>query len=149
MKVIILKDVGGVGKRNEVKEIADGYALNYLIPQGLAVQATPEKVSTLRKRLEEEARSSAERNAELASRIKAVDGRKIIIRVKANERGHLFKSVSKKDLVEHLADATTFIVPEMISGVPAAVKEVGEYAAHIAGAGTEATVNFVVEAAAN
>ena len=45
MKVIFLKDVGGVGQRGSIKEVSDGYAMNFLIAQGLAVQATPEKVA--------------------------------------------------------------------------------------------------------
>jgi large subunit ribosomal protein L9 len=54
MKVILLKDISGVGKRNTVKEMADGYALNYLIPKGLARQATPDQVAKLQMQMKSE-----------------------------------------------------------------------------------------------
>jgi hypothetical protein len=49
MKVLFKKDVGGVGQRGTIKDVSDGYALNFLIPQGLAEQATPEKIATHQK----------------------------------------------------------------------------------------------------
>lgn len=149
MKVIFLKDVGGVGKRDEVKEVADGYGQNFLIARGLAVQATPEKVVALTKRLEMREQSSAEENATLAAQIKAADGKRVVVKAKANEQGHLFKGIKKEDAAEKIADAFGGLIDaaSIAELAPSVIKEVGEYVVYLAGAGAEATVNFVVEAA--
>ncbi len=148
MKVIFLKDVGGAGKRDEVKEISDGYALNYLIPRGLTIQATPDKIAALKKRVVANEHSLAEKNAKLAEQIKEADGKKIVVKVKANDQGHLFKSVKKDDVAQTIADTfgTIIDVSNIVDFAPA-IKEIGEYAIHLAGADAEATVNFVIEAA--
>ena len=64
MQIILLQDVGGVGKRHEVKDVADGYALNFLIPRGAAEQATPERLASHEKRIAE---LSAEKEREEAA----------------------------------------------------------------------------------
>ena len=148
MKVILLKDVGGVGQRNALKDTADGYALNFLIPRGLAVQATPEKIAQLERQLAEETKSSAEKHAGLAAQIKAADGKKIVVRLKANEQGHLFKGVKKDDVARELANVFGALIDaDSVVGALPVIKETGEYLIHLAGAGAEAAVTFVVKAA--
>lgn len=150
MKVIFIKDVGGVGRRDDVKEISSGYALNYLIPRGLAIQATPDKVSALEKRTKENVQSSAEHDAQLAAQIKSADGKKVVVKAKANEKGHLFKGIKKDDVASALAGAFgAFITPDNVAAFTDSIKETGEHVIHLVGAGAEATVNFVVEAAAS
>lgn len=148
MKVLFLKDVGGVAQRNTIKEMSDGYALNYLIPRGLAVQATPERVAAHAKATAAQEQLSKGQNAKKAAQIRAADGQTVVLRTKANEQGHLFKGVRKEEVRDAIADAFgTLIDPQTIAGALDTIKEAGEYTIELAGAGAEATVTLVVEAA--
>lgn len=147
MKVLFLKDVGGVAQRNTVKEVSDGYALNYLIPRGLAVQATPDKLVAHAKATAASEAVSKETDAKKAAQIRAADGQKVVIKAKANEQGHLFKGIKKEDISEAIADAFGALIdPRTIAGTLDIIKEAGEYSIKLAGAGAEGTVSLVVEA---
>lgn len=147
MKVLFLKDVGGVGQRDEIKEVADGYAMNSLIPRGFAVQATPEKVAAHQKRTYEREQLSSEHRAQVRETLKKLNGKHITIQVKANEKGHLYKGISKEDVAANLMDAAFSISPDMIDGAFSVIREVGEHVIHLADGGAEAIVTLVVEAA--
>ena len=84
MEVIFLKDGGGVGQRNTLQDITDGYALNFLIPQGLAVQATPERVADVEKQQRLDKESVDTRTHQIATELQNLDGKKITLRAKAN-----------------------------------------------------------------
>jgi large subunit ribosomal protein L9 len=103
MKVIFVKDVGGVGRRDEIKEVSDGYAMNSLIPQGKAVQATPERIAALEKKksAEQQAHASAEQQA--AANAKKLHGKIITIFAKGNEQRHLYKQIAPSDIVAAIA----------------------------------------------
>ncbi len=102
MKVLLLKDVKGLGKAGEIKEAKDGYARNFLIPKGLAKLATPEVVEEWKK---EQAKKEAELKAELAkiNDIKEkLENEKIIIKHKLGANGQLLGSVTNKEIAEVL-----------------------------------------------
>ena len=102
MKVLLLKDVKGLGKAGEIKEAKDGYARNFLIPKGFAKLATPEVVEEWKK---EQAKKEAELNAELAkiNEIKEkLENEKIVIKHKLGANGQLLGSVTNKEIAEVL-----------------------------------------------
>lgn len=147
MKVLFVKDVGGVGKKDTVKDISDGYALNFLIPKGLAVQATAEKIAEVEKRQKKEKESLEVRNEKLAAQLKKLSDKKIVIRTKANEAGHLFKAVKREDIAHRLSgDGGCFIDPMMILDLPGPIKAVGEHTLHISAAGAEIAFKLSIEA---
>ena len=100
MKVIFLKDVKGSGKKGELKNVADGYARNMLLPKGLAVEATPENMNKL-----EGAQASAQHKIDVdiqnakdaAAKLK---GKKINIKAKAGSNGKLFGSVTGANVAD-------------------------------------------------
>lgn len=148
MKVILLKDVAGVGQRNAIKDVADGYALNYLLPRGLARQGTKEAVATVEKRVAEERQSIKLHQEKMEAALKQLDGQKLIIHAKANERGNLFKSVKKDDIATAIFDSANVILdPRTIELGVQAIKHTGEYAIHVAGEGIEASITLVIDAA--
>lgn len=100
MKVIFLKDVARVGQRGQAKDIADGYALNFLIPQALAEQATPAKLAAWQERQKTEAKQSAAREAEWAQMLAKLKGAKIMVSAKGNEKGHLFTKLPISSIAE-------------------------------------------------
>lgn len=148
MKVILLKDVGGVGQKNAMKNIADGYALNFLIPQGLAVQATPERIAELEKKQKLDTESADTRDKQIAAHLRGLDGKKITLQIKANKDGHLFKGVRAEDVAERIAQVTDgFFDASMIVDLAGPIKDVGEYVIHAAAAGVEVAFTLAVEAA--
>ena len=143
MIVVMLKVVKGVGQRGKVIEVSDGYALNSLIPQGKAVHATAEKLAQVEKQMANASFEKAKHDAELATKIRSLDGKQVVVKARANEQGHLYK---KLGLVELAADLVAYgpIDPSMLSGVGSAITAVGEHVIHVAAAGVEATVKVVV-----
>lgn len=106
MQVIFVQDVKGRGKRGEVKNVPDGYAQNFLIPRGLAKQATKKALSELAGQERSKEKHEAEELAE-AKRIKAVleaDDTVVELKGKAGSDGRMFGSISTKQIATALAD---------------------------------------------
>ena len=103
MKVILQKDIKGQGKKGELKEVSDGYARNYLIPRGLAVEATADNLNTMR--LKDKARQAQiAREKALAQEYAERLGSVIVhVKAKGGEGGRLFGSVTSKEISEALA----------------------------------------------
>ena len=102
MKVIFLKDVKGKGKKGEVKNVADGYAQNFLLKQGLAVEATNASVSSLnaqKKKQEQEAVAELERMKQLKIKLEELT---VQLSAKSGEGGRLFGSVTSKQIADEL-----------------------------------------------
>lgn len=105
MKVVFLKDVKGKGKKGEIKNVADGYAQNFLIKNGYAVEATKQALGQLegQKKLEEK-NAAAELQAakDLKEKLEQME---VKIKAKAGEGGRLFGSISTKQIAEALQKA--------------------------------------------
>lgn len=102
MKVIFLKDVKGKGKKGEVKNVADGYAHNFLIKQGLAIEANNTNISTLEGQKKKEDKRAAEELAEAKKLGEQLDKITIELSAKAGEGGRLFGSITTKQIAEEL-----------------------------------------------
>ncbi len=144
MQVIFLKDVRGVGKLDDLKDVADGYALNFLIPKKLAVQATKEKIVEHTKQRAQEKEMQHMHASEIAAVLEKIDGSRIVLKAKANEHGHLFKSLRAEDIAREISMHTNVAVnPALISVEP--IKSVGEYTAELRSGGVSAKVTVAVE----
>lgn len=102
MKVIFLKDVKGKGKKGEVKNVADGYAHNFLIKQGLAVEANNANVSSLDAQKKKQEKEAAEELAEAKKLKEKIDQITVELTAKAGEGGRLFGSITTKQVAEEL-----------------------------------------------
>jgi large subunit ribosomal protein L9 len=102
MKVIFLKDVKGKGKKGEVKNVADGYAHNFLIKQGLAIEASNANVSTLEGQKKKEDKRAAEELAEAKKLGEQLEKITVELSAKAGEGGRLFGSITTKQIAEEL-----------------------------------------------
>lgn len=102
MRVILKREVGGLGRPGEVKDVADGYAQNFLLPRGLAVEATAGELKHLaqehaaRRTKQDRVHADAE---ELAKRLSQLT---LVFRLKSGEQGKTFGSVTSKDVAEAL-----------------------------------------------
>lgn len=102
MKVVLLKDVKNVGKRDDILTVSDGYARNFLFPQKLAAEATPGVLKEIqRKRAAQDARE-AELLAEAKNKAAALKDKVITLEVKCGEKGRLYGSVTSAEVAEAL-----------------------------------------------
>ena len=102
MKVILLQDVKGTGKKNEVKEVSDGYARNFLLPKKLAVPADNTNMKELNeknKSKENKAQKEYEAAVELGKKMEELS---VVIYSKAGDGGRLFGSITSKDIAEQI-----------------------------------------------
>ncbi|UII55939.1 50S ribosomal protein L9 [Cytobacillus spongiae] len=102
MKVIFLKDVKGKGKKGEMKNVADGYAQNFLIKQGLAVEANQGNMSALNAQKKKEEKVAAEELEEAKQLKETIEKITIELEAKAGEGGRLFGSITSKQIAEEL-----------------------------------------------
>ena len=127
MKVIFLKQVPNVAKKFDVKDVADGYALNHLFPQSLAEMATEKALARLEKL---KATHEAELKIQidlLAKNLESLAHVSIELNKKANDKGHLFDSIHKDLIIEELANqAHINLLPEFIE-LAKPIKAVGEH----------------------
>ena len=144
MKVLLIKDVKGLGKAGEIKEAKDGYARNYLIPKGFAKLATPEVIKEWEK---EQAKKEAELKAELEKLNKMkekLESEKIVIKHKLGANGQLLGSVTNKEIAEVLKQKGFDIDKKQIEHTT--IKAPGIYTVDIKlGHGIHAKVEIEVE----
>jgi large subunit ribosomal protein L9 len=119
MKIILLKDVPKVGQKNAVCEVKDGFALNSLLPRGLARQATPNALKQIEKIQVQEERKKEGSDTALQEKISGLG--QIEIKVKANEKGHLFAGVGKTEIGKVINISEENILLEH------PIKEIGEH----------------------
>lgn len=103
MKAIYLKNSGG-HKRGDIKEVAEGYFRNLLLPQGIAIVATTENINKIKNELVKKNQESVGNLNELKKLSESLNGRKIEIIAKANEAGKLYASISGDEVLKHLAN---------------------------------------------
>jgi large subunit ribosomal protein L9 len=103
MKVILLKDVKNVGKKDEVKEVADGYGRNYLIKNKLAVLASDKALEVLGQQKQQYQQEQAEKKAEALKLKEQIEKITLTFSLKAGKDGKLFGSVSTMKICEELA----------------------------------------------
>lgn len=126
MKVVLLQKVAGLGEPDEIKEVSEGYARNYLFPRHLAVLASPKAVSEARAHHHRESKKSEtdlKQTQKLADRLASFN---LAIKDKANEAGFLYAAVGPQKISEGLRRAG-FAVDKSQVALAAPIKEPGEY----------------------
>lgn len=129
MKIILTTDVPKVGNRYDLKELKDGYA-NVLISKGVALLATPKALADLASKKAQMERKKEEEMKMFEAIIASIDNKKIEIKVKANDKGHLFKAVSSRDVAEAINKETGVEIDEA-SIIMDHIKEVGSHIVEI------------------
>ncbi len=146
MKIILLKDVPKVGRKYDIKDVAEGYALNMLIPRGLAQIATAQ---SLKKVEEMKANDLTQKKMEeelLLKSLEAVKNLKLNLKGLANDKGHLFAGITKETLAKEILKISRInIDPEFIK-LSKPLKEIGEQKVSIEVMGKKAEFTVIVEA---
>ena len=125
MKVIFLKDVKGKGKKGEVKEVADGYAQNYIIKKGLAIEATNSNLKQLEAQKKKEAREAAEELAQAKKLKEQLEQITVELKAKAGEGGRLFGSVTSKQIADQLKKDFQIQIDKRKIDLPDAIRSLG------------------------
>lgn len=102
MKIILLQDLPNIGRVGELLEVKEGFARNYLLPQGLAEIPSGKTVQKVIAKKKEKIAAEEKRKLDLEEAVKLLDGSKLTLKVKINSQGHLYKAVTKKDLAMRL-----------------------------------------------
>ncbi len=145
MKVILLKDISKIGKKFEIKNVSDGYAQNYLIPNKLAEIATKETESrvALAKSLHDEKIKEGE--AELLKKLKDIKDKIITIKGKANDKGVLFAGIHNNEIASHVKkEFDLAISPEHIV-MDEPIKELGEHTIEIVVQDKKTSLKVIIE----
>lgn len=127
MKVIFLKDVPRVGKRHDIKEISDGYALNFLFPRKLAEIATSKAIVELEKRKKEILIERKIQEDLLVKNLEEIKGKIIKLKCKANDKGSLFSAIHKNEIVEAMKNIYKAEINEEFIILEKPIKEIGEF----------------------
>jgi large subunit ribosomal protein L9 len=126
VKLLLNESIKHVGRVGDVVEVSAGYARNYLLPQGLAAEPTPGNVKKIEARRKEIERQERERREQQAALIKQLEGVEVTLERKANERGHLFGSVSATDIAKALQTQGFNINPDDVN-LPGKLDRIEKY----------------------
>ncbi len=145
MRVIFLHDVPRVGRKYDVKEISDGYVVNFLLPRKLAEPATAKAIAELDKKkknieIEREVQESL-----LLKNLEAIKGQTITIKAKTDEKGHLFSKIHTKEIVEEMKRQNNADVGEEFIILEKPIKEIGGHEIPISIKGKKSSFKLVVE----
>ncbi len=146
MRVLLLKDVKGLGKAGEVKEAAGGYAANYLFPNKLAEPATEGSVKVAQQVKDAEARK-VERKANEAKGLAAkLQGQTVVLKARSGEGDRLYGSITAQDVADALRKSTGLAVDKKIVDMEHPIKALGHHEVTLRfGGGLTAAVTVVVE----
>ena len=103
MKVILLQDVKGKGKKGQMLEVSDGYARNFMLPKKLAIEATPDAINTMRMNDKATQERIAREKAEALATSKKLREMTVIVKAKGGGAGRLFGSVTNAEIADALA----------------------------------------------
>ncbi|MBI5139723.1 50S ribosomal protein L9 [Candidatus Nomurabacteria bacterium] len=145
MKVIFLNDVPRVGKRHDVKDVNDGYAMNFLLPRNLAVSATPKAIAELEMRKKE---IVIEREVEenlLMRNLEEIKGKVVHLEAKADEKGHLFSGIHNKEIVDAMKKEHRVDLSEDSIVLEKPIKTLGEFEVPIEIKNKKSSFKLVVE----
>lgn len=145
MKVILLQDVKGQGKKGELKEVNDGYARNFLIKKGLAIEATATKINELNQKQQATAYHKEEELKAMRALAKEIDGKTFTLNIKVGQNGKVFGSVTAADISDCLKEAGYDIDKKKIV-IDGPIKLVGVYSVALKLAeGVSAKINVEVK----
>lgn len=133
MEIILIQDVDNLGGKNEVVKVRNGYARNYLIPQGMAVEASPSNLKQLQEKLKVQAKKEAALLAEINTVIAKLKEAPLKIGAKIGTSGKIFGSVTSLQIARAIRDQKGYEIDRKRISIADEIKEAGTY---------KATINF-------
>jgi large subunit ribosomal protein L9 len=144
MKIILLKDVKKIGRKYEIKEVADGYALNMLIPAKMAVSATLGNVNIIESLKKGDLLENAKSEAETQKALNEIKDIILEIKGKVSDKGHLFAGVHKEQIIAELKKQKGINIIANHLDLNHPIKEVGEHAIKVKVGDREASFKLII-----
>lgn len=127
MKVILTQELKGRGGEGDVIDVAHGFAVNYLLPRGIAIQATPGNLKQLEQRKHNITKREESRLGDASAFTSSLEGKKVVIEMKVGEEGRLFGSVTAPLIAEAIASQLGVEVDRRKIETYGVIKEMGEH----------------------
>jgi large subunit ribosomal protein L9 len=131
MKVILMNDVKPLGSAGAVVEVAAGYARNYLLPRGLAAEASSGAIALLEQQKRARSRREAEAQADAENLAKVLEGKQILVSAKSGGNGRLFGTVTSAQVAEAISSELNVSIDRHKIEMPDNVKSLGSYPVEI------------------
>lgn len=145
MKIILLKDIAKVGKKYDIKDVADGFALNMLIPRGQAQIATSQAIKNVETLKATDLTEKKVQGELLVKSLETLKNLTLKLQEKASDKGHLFAGITKERLAEEILKVARInIDPESIK-LEKPLKEVGEHTVVVEAHGKKAEFKVIIE----
>ncbi len=146
MKIVLTQDVPNLGKAGEIKEVADGYGRNYLLPKGYAAMATKGLIKQAQERAEAQKKRDVKNRSEAEQLAARLNGQTVRFTVRVGELDRLYGSITNVDLAEKIQQQFGLEIDRRKIELGDPIKRAGVYSVPIRfGAGVEANLNVVVE----
>jgi large subunit ribosomal protein L9 len=148
MKVILKQDVRALGKKGEVKEVSDGYARNFLLPKGLAIEASAGNLKTLAEQKESVIQREIREEGDAKALAERLNGTVVTFKAKTGENGRLFGSITAKDVADQLLKIAKVEIDKRKFEIDDAIKNLGDHPVKIhlyKGVSAEIMVKVVAE----
>ncbi len=143
MKIILLQDVAKIGRRFDVVEVPDGYALNQLIPKHMAEPATPANLKRVEKMNKDKVADASASAEEFNAAATALKDTKLEIKTDVNDKDHLFKAISADDVVAAAKDAGVALDASLVEFAEP-IKEAGEHVVSLKHGDLESKITILV-----
>ena len=127
MKVILLQDVEGLGKAGELKDVANGYARNFLVPKKLAAGATPQLLANYQQRIAAQQRKlekQSEQNQQQAERLSQIT---LTFKARVGREGRLYGSITSQDIAAGLRESEGIAIDRRMIDLPEPIRRLGTY----------------------
>ncbi len=127
MKVVFIEDVPDVAEVGEIKEVADGYGRNYLIPRRLAILADARATQIVEAQKKRKAQIEAKTEAEMRELAKQLEGLDMVIKAKAGTKDRLYGSITNADIAEELSTSAGLVIDKRKIELETPIHEIGSY----------------------
>ena len=127
MKVILLQDVKGKGKKGQMIEVSDGYARNFMLPRKMAIEATPDAINTMRMNDKATQERIAREKAEAMDTSKKLRELTVVVKAKGGGAGRLFGSITNQEIADSLKDQAGIALDKRKIVIAEPIKNVGTY----------------------
>ena len=147
MQVILLTDVPKIGRKNEVKNVSDGYANNFLLPRKLAQRATAGSLAKVKESAVAQAQTRELEMSLLQKNLADLKGKHVHISARVSEKGHLYEGLRAPEILKALQEQHHIDLPQDALVLEHPLKEVGEHQIAVEAHGHKGSLKVIVEAA--
>ncbi len=127
MRVVLLQDVSGLGKAGEVREVADGYGRNFLLPKKLAEFASPSLLKRVEEQRQAETRRQLVADVEFLSLAQALEGTQVVVKAKVGAQGRLYGAITSSDIAEGIHRVTGQDIDKRKIELEEPIHQLGQY----------------------